>query len=256
MNIIDAHVHLNPKNTRSFNDLIYQMDERNVNKGVLIINTREELDMFLENKKTFLEYKERFRLVCGVNIHETLPFQMFDELKLWDDSLDIKLHPLLYNYKKEDFYKIENVLVERLNDFRNIVIDTLYNDEHFENHIGIELGAYLARKFPQKKVVLAHSGSVKLLECFAFTRQIPNIFYDFSFVATYFDHTHIRFDMINYLKYTSNRIMFGSDYPSFKIENAIAHICDLFKEANMSDEQINDVLYSTAERIYFGGIND
>ena len=108
----------------------------------------------------------------------------------------------------------------------------------------------VAKKNPNKRIILAHTGSTRLLECCAFTRKIPNIFYDLSFVSTYFNHTSVRIDMINYLKYTSDRMMFGSDYPSFNIAGAKQALIEICEEAMLGEKQIDNVFSKTASKVY------
>ena len=82
------------------------------------------------------------------------------------------------------------------------------------------------------------------------TRYLSNVYYDYSFIQTFFQNTSLRLDMVDFLRRTANRIMFGSDFPSFQIDNALSNMKSLANEAGLSDEQIGTVMGLNAERIY------
>ena len=186
-----------------------------------------------------------------MNFHWSNPREIYDKINNIGKCVSIKIHPLLYNCIAEDTDSIvDTIKLFNEKEIKNVVIDTLFNDEYIDNHIGIELGIRIAREFPSLSVILAHSGSTRLLECMAFTRNIRNIYYDLSFVSTYFNNTSLRYDMINYLKYTSDRMMFGSDYPSFSIQKALESLYDLCQEAQLSEEQIDNVFDNTGRIVY------
>lgn len=249
--VIDAHLHVDTTMDNPVSYLIAKMNDAGINYGVLIVNTKEE-SRCIQKEKAIVQASDRLKLIAGLNINEEDPLYILNSLSDCITLCGIKLHPLLYRYTKNDFEKVYEAILNIKNQkqIANIVIDTLFNDEYVENHIGIELGIYLARRFQEKKIVLAHAGSTRLLECCAFTRKIPNIYYDLSFSATYFNHTSIRWDMINYIKYTNDRMMYGSDFPSFgfeESERALREICD---EANLNEIQRMNVFYNTAKRVY------
>ena len=97
---------------------------------------------------------------------------------------------------------------------------------------------------------MAHSGSVELLKCMMATRYLPNVYYDYSFVQSFFQHTSLRIDMVDFLRRTANRIMFGSDYPSFQYDNVLNNIQSLVNEAGLDEEQTGMVMGLNAERVY------
>ena len=131
-----------------------------------------------------------------------------------------------------------------------IIIDTLYYGHEIEYHNGIELGVALARRYPERNIVMAHCGSVEFLKCMMATRYLSNVYYDYSFIQTFFQNTSLRLDMVDFLRRTANRIMFGSDFPSFQLDNALSNMKSLANEARLSNEQIEIVMGLNAERIY------
>lgn len=247
--IIDAHMHINFKLDKPVSDLIETLDNNNIQKCSLIINKLEELDGIKREIELLCANKNRIHLVAGININSDKPLCIYDYLKAHDFKTDLKLHPSMYNYTKKDFDNIYNC-ISKLN-FKNIVIDSLFFSEILENHIGIELAIFLAKKFPEKTIILAHAGSIHLLECQMYTRKVLNIKYDISFTSSYLNKTSVRFDMINFIAHTSDRIMFGSDYPYFEMDRAMNSVKELCDEAKITKEELDDIFYNNANNIFF-----
>lgn len=244
--IIDSHIHIDVNSKNPISDLINYLNENNIDKANLIVNNIDELEC-IKNESDSIELLNSNR--DRINITAGLCKEIYNFFIKKDFLIDIKIHPRMFNYIKEDF----GTIYEQLKDirFRNIVIDTLIFDDKYDSHIGIQLGTFLARKFQDRKIILAHSGSIELLYCQMVTRNLSNIFYDLSFTSAYLNETHIRQDMINFIKHTNSRILFGSDYPSFDMKRAIESLYEICQEAKISEESLNDIFYNNANEIYF-----
>ena len=97
---------------------------------------------------------------------------------------------------------------------------------------------------------MAHSGSVEFLKCMMATRYLPNVYYDYSFIQTFFQHTSLRIDMVDFLHRTADRIMFGSDYPSFQLDSVVNSMTFLANEAGLTNEQKQMIFGLNAERVF------
>lgn len=247
MNIVDAHIHLNLKDGSPVSSLLYQMDSHGMGKAMLILNLKEEYDAFINDVDSYKSNQDRFWIASGINIHDKSSFSRFDDLRQMGFEPKVKIHPRLFKIKKEDIDVAVNAIAQY---DTQIIIDTLYYGHEIEYHNGIELGVAVALRYPERKVVMAHSGSVEFLKCMMATRYLPNVCYDYSFIQTFFQHTSLRLDMVDFLRRTANRIMFGSDYPSFQLDNALNNIQSLADEAGLNDDQIGMVMGLNAERIY------
>lgn len=247
MNIIDAHVHPNLKDDFPVSSLLHQMDKKGIVKAMLILNVKEEYDAFLRDVNSFKFNQDRFWIACGINIHDKFSFSRFDELCQRGLEPKVKIHPRIFKIKKEDVKTVVDSIAQYNT---QIIIDTLYYGHEIEFHNGIEIGVAIALRYPERNVVMAHSGSVEFLKCMMATRYLPNVFYDYSFIQTFFQNTSLRLDMIDFIRRTANRIMFGSDYPSFQFNNALSSIISLANEAGLNEEQITMVMGKNAENIY------
>lgn len=246
----DAHLHIPKTSANAVSVLLKDMDKASIEKAVLIVNTEPEMISVRNDLRVFLENRNRFHLVAGLNMKKPEPLSIYSFFREVGIHPDVKLHPKMFGYTMADLPRITEALSGI--ECRNIVIDSLCFGEQLANHIGIEMAIDLAREFPEKKVVIAHSGFIKLLECQMFTRDLANIFYDLSFTASYINHTSVRLDMVNFIRHTSGRVMFGSDYPDFSFDRAVESFMDLCAEAGLSEEALADVFFRNAIKIYWG----
>ena len=247
MNIIDAHIHLNLKDDSPVSALLCQMDKHGIGKAMLILNLKEEYDAFINDVDSYKSNQDRFWVASGINIHDRSSYSRFDDLCQRGMRPKIKIHPRLFKIKKEDIDLAVNSIAQY---DTQIIIDALYYGHEIEYHNGVEIGVALALRYPGRNIVMAHSGSVEFLKCMMATRYLNNVYYDYSFIQTFFQHTSLRIDMVDFLRRTANRIMFGSDYPSFQLDNALNNLQSLANEAGLSDEQIGMVMGLNAERVY------
>lgn len=247
MELIDAHVHLNLKDDFPVSALLKQMDKHGIGKVMLILNLKEEYNAFISDVSTYKSNQGRFWIASGINIHDKNSFDCFDHLCQMGLAPKIKIHPRLFKIKKEDIDAVVDSVAQH---DTQIIIDTLYYGHEIEYHNGIELGVALARRYSKRNIVMAHCGTVEFLKCMMATRYLPNVYYDYSFIQTFFQNTSLRLDMVDFLRRTANRIMFGSDFPSFQLDNALSNMKSLANEAGLSDEQIEIVMGLNAERIY------
>ena len=247
MKFVDAHIHLNPKDKNTVTDLLFQMDRHGIERAMLILNVKEEYDAFMDDICSYRSNQSRFWLAAGINVHDNSSFDRFDALFQLGLEPKVKIHPRLFKIRKEDI----RLVVDSIEPYdTQIIVDTLYYGSEIEYHNGIETGVAIALKYPERKVVMAHSGSVEFLKCMMATRYLPNVFYDYSFIQTFFQHTSLRWDMVDFLRRTANRIMFGSDYPSFSLKNAFDQMRLLVTEADLNNEQVAMVMGLNAERVY------
>lgn len=247
MKIIDAHIHLKPSEETPVAGLLHQMDTYGVEKAMLILNVQEEYEAFNRDIVSYKTNKERFWVAAGLNIHDMVSQKQVDWLVNEGIASSIKIHPHLFSLTKKDIPAVIDILSHY---DTSVIVDSLYYGQEIEYHNGVEYGVAIGRAFPNRNVVIAHAGSLDFLKCMMATRYMKNVFYDYSFIQSFFNRTSIRFDMVDFLRRTSNKIIWGSDYPSFDIKKALEDFLSIAEEAGISDAQRQDVLYNNAVRIY------
>lgn len=243
MKVVDAHIHINTKVEKPLEELISRLDDSQVEKCMLILNTPEERCAFENEINVYKDNVDRFWIACGLDIHNKSSYEDFERYCALGLSPMIKIHPSMFSISKEEIPAVvESVIKYEC----PIIVDSLYYGERIEFHNGIEMGVALARANKNRKVVMAHSGSLDFLKCMMSTRYMFNVYYDYSFIQNFFNHTSLRLDMVDFLRRTSNRILFGSDSPSFTIQSAKDELMKIAMEANLTDEQLENLFYKNA----------
>jgi len=218
--IIDGHVHVtedgkwfDTHHDASLARLIREMDNCDIEKAVLL-----PIAPFTSNKfiaSVCQQYPDRFIGFGSVNpiaegAVETLRNE-FSELGL----KGIKLHPRLQKFSLADERAID---VIRKAAERNIplVIDAWIG----KDMKGIELIddiELVAGQVPEAKIIFTHLGGFAHDRVPEMAKNHSNIYFDLSFVLTYFDRDYLEMNIIQIMKeIDSSRMMYGSDFPEVK----------------------------------------
>lgn len=246
MTINDAHFHFNIKSNDPINDLQKNFNENGLNSGLLILNYDWEKKLYQDNFNN--DFFKRIKIASLVSPNSTNDLNFFNYVKNNVGECFVKIHPRISSLKNDDFSMILNTL-EKI-DFNCVVVDSFFFGSKIKSHIGIELAVYLAEALPKKKIIIAHSGGHKLLECMLYTRELKNIFYDIALIHCYLENTSVEKDIVHFLKLTHNRIMFGSDYPDFSFDRTIQKAISLCEQAGLTATDIEGVMGKNFLEIY------
>lgn len=250
MRVFDAHVHLDVSKANPFAELSEQLSLAGATGCNLIVNTEQEKACLLQQLANG-RLPPSIQCVSSTFYHESQAFlTLAARLREEGVPLHVKLHPRLENLTMDVLPEL--LESEILQHAAVVVIDNLPNGYQLQNHIGTELGLELARAVPARKIVLAHAGGHRLLDCVMLTRNVPNILYDLSFTCTYMAGSSVIQDCRFILRSLWPRIMFGSDYPGYGIRTALLCIRQLSREAGLAEEQSERVFHANAEGCYLG----
>lgn len=252
--IYDAHVHFDMRRGKSYQILRDELQNNFISKCLLVLNSIEEENLFLRYEQEIVKdgYVAAIAAIFDIKKIETLKF--YNRMKSEGINTVIKIHPRMTKIKREDFSEIKKTMC--CIGAKNILIDDFIYGPELDSHIGTELAVYLAKGLPDIQIVLAHAGGCDMLKTLLITRPLKNIFYDYSLTCNYLENTSVRQDLINGLMFTNNRIMFGTDYPDFNFEASKRVMYDLCSEAGINQEQIQNVFYRNALKIYGGELNN
>lgn len=213
MRFFDCHMHIPVRESAPVEKLLCEVDRSGMSGFVLILNTEVEKRIFIRNYSKFEPYNFRVAKTLNLNLTEhTAEDDAVDELDL---QYYVKLHPRLNNITRGDFAMVHKLLAKER--CTTVIVDDWKFGPRLDNHIGTELALYLAHMFPEKQFVIAHSGGYKLIETMLLTRPVKNIFYDLSLTQTYFTGCSLDLDVDYFMKWTVERVVFGSDYPDFTV---------------------------------------
>ncbi|WP_198022594.1 amidohydrolase family protein [Anaerovibrio sp. RM50] len=246
--MIDAHTHFNLEVDDPTNEYIKTLHEAGIDEAVLILNSPEEMEIFWENEDKLMAQLKSIHIVFLFDVKHRTFFdksaRMAEKKKL---EYSIKLHPRLTNITKNDFDAIAKYIGEY--SFRNIVIDSFLYGSNLESFCYIDLAIFMARKYPEHNVVMAHLGGIKVLETMLCTREVKNIFYDCAFSINYLKGTSIWMDLKHCIVHSGNRVMFGSDMPSFHPKEAEKILKYLLDEQKL--DLFECLFEKNAREIYF-----
>lgn len=246
--MIDAHTHLNIDIQDAIREYAYILKKSNIDASVLILNGSEHMDVFWKDADCFFKLCSNTHLAFLLDIKNPQYFE--ESVKLADKygiGYSIKLHPRLTGISEKDFKSIEKYISRY--DFRSIIVDSFLYGSTKENICYIELSTYLAKHFCDKNVVMAHFGGIKALECMLRTRELKNIFYDCSFSINYLKGTSVWMDLRHCILYSADRVMFGSDMPSFTTEDSKNTVLELL--GNQTESLYDNIFSNNARRVYF-----
>lgn len=246
MKVIDAHCHL-PKN-KSVEELIHLMDKSRVEKALLILNTKEDQDALWDQIDLLLRYKARLGIAVGYDIRIPDIDEYYQRLRDLGIPCMLKLHSRIMRYTLED---IPDILSRMENiSFSTVMVDGFDHGHHLENLICLELLVAVAERFADRRIVFAHAGGINILKTMLCTRTLKNVYYDFSLTVPYLFNTSIHQDMLHFLRYNHEKVMFGSDYPDFTVDVSLEKFHILFQELGFEDDLIKNILYQNALNIY------
>lgn len=245
--MIDAHTHLNLESENPIQEYIDFLNETEIESSVLILNSMEESNVFWDNKGEILD-NHNVHVAFLLDINNTGYFENnVKRMQEYGLSYSIKLHPRLTNISEKDFGAIAKY-VENF-DYKNIIIDSFLYGSNKDSICFIELSTFLAKIFSEKNIVMAHFGGIKVLETMLRTREIHNIFYDCSFSMNYLFGTSVWTDLRHCILHNINRVIYGSDRPSFCTRDSKSMAMRLL--GNQSEEIYSNIFTENARRLYF-----
>lgn len=241
MKVFDAHVHFDEGSSERIKELF---DKGILNGATVILNTEHDFRALEQNPDMLPHEKVRYAVIADPAFSE--PLEFVERLK--PINMAIKLHPRLSRLTAEDIPSVCSMVKKASSDV--IIVDCMGYGHQYKNHIGLELGIELASALPEKKIVFAHAGGERLMDCFLYTRTLENAYYDISLVSTYFKGTHVYDDLSHFIRYNTGRIMFGSDHPDFDPEYCIGEVKKLCEIAGLNEEDTEKIFYGNAVKVY------
>lgn len=236
----DAHMHFDLESDNPIEDLKEYIRKFHIQRGILILNTRRELELFQEYFEGVEEYQDILRVVVGINKNEDYIREGYELCKRLGQLYMVKLHPRLYGITEEteDWYM--NILEEKRPDV--IVIDDFFYGDWNKPDYVMQFITRVAQKFQESKIVVAHSGGVDLLRHVMFTKVHKNVFYDLSLTCNYLKETTAVLNIPWELKYLPKRVMLGSDYPDYTIGSSYK-ICKDLLEGGDIDKDVQEQFF-------------
>ena len=255
MRVFDAHVHFDLRSDDPIRDFESHYSNNCITSCVLILNSETEISLFEDNYERLQDSVGERMIVAGIfDTHTSIPCPRYEKWREWGFRTCLKIHPRKSNLTKKDSLSLADKLEGCTEN--TVIIDCFEYGHRLENHIGIELGIHLAEHFPEKRIILAHAGGHRALECMLYTRTLKNIYYDLALSCNYLYGTSAWIDLVHLVRYNPNKAMFGSDYPDFSQNAAMEKCLELCEKAELSERNIESVFFGNAEAVFGTGFRN
>lgn len=224
--------------------LLSQMQEANVKwtfavgmKGIGSYSQVEFIKYFNNLTDYFLYPIAYFDACC---------YQSYDEIKKELSQIKsigykgIKLHPRMSDFSYEDTQI--STIIKIANDFNLISLLCTYpysNSKACRNTP--ENLMEMLHRIDKAKVVLLHSGAVRLLEYMEIARAFSNVLLDLSLTICKYEGSSVDMDISFLFKYFDRRIAIGSDFPEYSL-NKLRERFEYFT-LNLPKEKIENIAY-------------
>lgn len=213
----DCHLHFPMRLSEPVSHLLKVIDSSINLKGfILILNSSMEEELYLRNMELF---KQRNHVPAFLlNMDSEICIKKFEKLEDMGIKYVVKIHPRISRITRDDFIYLKDCLKQL--SFQTVIVDNWVFGSQIENHVGTELAIYIAESFPNKTIVSAHAGGCRIVESMLLTRPVKNIFHDLSLTQMYFKGSSLEMDIDYFIRWSCERILFGSDYPTFGISES------------------------------------
>jgi predicted TIM-barrel fold metal-dependent hydrolase len=121
---------------------------------------------------------------------------------------------------------------------------------HF--NISLPLVIQLAHTLPQTSVLVSHGGGYESWAFRAHTGMLKNVLYDFSVTMSYYRGSDLLGPFQRYLRYSPERVVFGTDWPSVESDEQLSESLRLAGEIGISGNQLESIFMENARRFWPG----
>jgi len=248
MNIVDIHTHLYPEPDM---DVESSLSDRRVDEIARDYARRIEASpvdhaVAIVMDEEFLWNDEAVASLCSAR-DETDVFSLVflidptrdDAAELVELAADagavgVKFHPYIHALGRDTYPAVERVgTVLDENDLLTVVDCSYGSKRHYEAN-GVELGHELARGV-DSPVLLTHGGGPRVLDAFAATEAMENVYVDTSFSLSYWEGSTVIKDYgFVAEKLDDCRLLWGSDHPYVDQEESLKR-ARTFADSHVTD---------------------
>ena len=241
MNYFDAHLGLPGPDRKGLDALLRHVEsETGLLGGNLILNTEEELE---------LVYRHLDLLPPSLN---TIPFYTpaLDAPPELRRSGWFKIHPRLHGFESKHIREIRDELLAAPVKPKGMVVCCFPWGTDLSYNISLPLVIELAKALPDMPVLATHGGGYESWQFRAHAAPLKNVFFDFSATMSYYFRSDLLRPFQRYLRYTPERLLFGSDWPTGDTAEHINECVRLAEEISISREELESVLLGNAQRLW------
>jgi hypothetical protein len=241
MKFFDCHLHLPTPDDSGLDRLLRYLDNvPDMLGGNLILNTHEEVDFACHHLDSF---PTSLNLIPYYDPTGEFPPRLMQTG--W-----YKIHPQINRLEPSAIPSIRKSLVESANRPRGIIVHCFPWGPELQFNISLALVIELARALPDMFVLVSHGGGYDSWAFRAHTGMLRNVIYDFSVTMAYYHRSDILGPFQRYLRYSPDRIVFGSDWPSAESEEQLSECLRLAGEIAVPEERLESLFITNARRLW------
>ena len=239
MRYFDSHLHLRAPTPAGWTEFLSIVDRaRDMVGANLILNSQEEVDFALSRAA---ELPPHVRLVPPLASRKTLR----DDARV---SGWFKIHPRFHGITRAAVPAIVEELVA--DPPRGLVVCCYPWGALGEPYVSVELVAGLAQALPTVPILATHGGGYESWALRAHTTGLSNVLYDFAVSMKYYEGSDLLRPFLEYIRYRSDQIVFGSDWPSADAAPQLEVCCTLADEVGISRAELEDLLLRNSARVW------
>lgn len=241
MNFFDCHLHLPTPDEKGLDRLLrYVESASDMVGGNLILNTREEVDFACSRIGSFPP---------SLNL---IPY--YDPAVEFPPPLRktgwYKIHPRINRMGLSAIPSIRQSLLDSTEKPKGIIVHCFPWGPELQFNISLPLVIELAQALPDMFVLVAHGGGYESWAFRAHTGMLRNVIYDFSVTMSYYSRSDVLRPFQRYLRYSPDRIVFGSDWPGAESEEQLSECLRLAGEISVREEQLESIFMTNARRLW------
>src|SRR5579863_4014976 len=205
INYYDTHIHIpSPDREGLEKFLAYVSDNPEMQGGLLILNEQKDVDFAAENLDRI---PSNFIIVPFYNYTDkAYPARI-------TSSGWLKIHPVLHKIPSGGIPAVIRFLHEKRTGIKGLIVHCFPWGSEMDFNFSLPLVLELNRKFPELTILIAHGGGYESWQFRAHTGGNRKFIYDFSVSLKYYQGSDLLKPLQRYIKYSPDRILFGSDYP-------------------------------------------
>jgi predicted TIM-barrel fold metal-dependent hydrolase len=162
----------------------------------------------------------------------------------------LKIHTREQHIDEQEYALLERRLAA-LKTTCPVIYDAFYYGHALAHQPSLAHIIRLARHFPDRPIVVAHSGGYEVLKYFVHLRTLSNIYYDLSFSLQYLQDSSCFPDFVKLIAYTDkSRILFGSDFPWASPRMQFRILKRIFRRLRLSKLAQQQILFDNANRLF------
>jgi uncharacterized protein len=273
MKIFDFNIHLPQNVSVNVDDVI--LDDLNLssqgltnglNRHLASLKQLTGLNVLLFNQNLFEpkndsilnfvnELKTQFEKIL---LTALIDFRMEQVSAYLDRARHEGVHTFMFNsylqkIHETDFAKVLQVCKYAEANKIVVCIDASYGTSKMYTYDNLKLACFVADHITKVPIVIIHSGGYRVMEAMLLAMDKRNVFLDTSFSLNYYLGSSLEQDYaFAYKKLGAKRVLFGSDLPYLKFENAYSEQLDFFNRSGFSSDDLDHIFYKNSVRLVDG----